>query len=143
MQQIPPLTPLLYRKTGVCRGISNFLIFDPKHTLWVQVRTALARQFYCVPTMNDLSENIKTVNIFVSKKTLCIEWASFCSYKTAWKKKKSISINNSQHIYPQMSRVLRKTVFCICENKGADQGLCFSYSDSTIYLLLITKIPSL
>ena len=26
---------LVYRKTGVCRGIPNFFIFDPKHTLWV------------------------------------------------------------------------------------------------------------
>ena len=29
----------------VCRGIPNFLIFDPKHTLWVLVRTASARRF--------------------------------------------------------------------------------------------------
>ena len=42
---IPPLTPLLYRKTGVCRGIAIFLIFAPKHRLWVLVRTASARRF--------------------------------------------------------------------------------------------------
>ena len=40
---IPPKTPLLYSKTGVCRGIPIFLIFDPKHRLWVLVRTASAR----------------------------------------------------------------------------------------------------
>ena len=45
MQCIPPYTPLLYSKTGVCRGIPIFLIFAPKHRLWVLVRTALARQF--------------------------------------------------------------------------------------------------
>ena len=28
-----PLTPLLYSKTGVCRGIPIFLIFAPKHRL--------------------------------------------------------------------------------------------------------------
>ena len=28
------------KKTGVCRGISTFLIFAPKHRLWVHVRTA-------------------------------------------------------------------------------------------------------
>ena len=28
-----------YRKTWVCRGIPNFLIFDSKHTLWVLIRT--------------------------------------------------------------------------------------------------------
>ena len=43
-----------------------------------------------------------------------------------------------------MSRVVRKPVFCICENKDAeqlrghreaDQRLCFRYTDSTIPLL--------
>ena len=37
-----PRTPLLYRENWVCRGIPNFLIFDPKHTLWVLLRTASA-----------------------------------------------------------------------------------------------------
>ena len=38
---ISPSTPLLFgkKKTGVCRGSPNFLIFDPKHTLRVLVRT--------------------------------------------------------------------------------------------------------
>ena len=36
---IPPYTPLLYSKTGVYRGILFFLIFAPKHRLWVLVRT--------------------------------------------------------------------------------------------------------
>ena len=44
----------------------------------------------------------------------------------------------------QISRVVRKPDFCICENKGADQlcgnrttdqRLCFRYMDSTIPLL--------
>ena len=35
-------TPLLYSKTGVCRGIPIFLIFAPKLRLWVLVRTASA-----------------------------------------------------------------------------------------------------
>ena len=39
---VPPQTPLLYSKTGVCRVIPIFLIFTPKHTLWVLVRTASA-----------------------------------------------------------------------------------------------------
>ena len=47
------------------------------------------------------------------------------------------------HLY-EMSRVVRKPAFCICENKDADQlrgnceadqRLCFRYSDSTIPLL--------
>ena len=51
-----------------------------------------------------------------------------------------------------MSRVVRKPAFCICENKAADQlrgnreadqRLCFSYIDSTIPLLPKYKISSL
>ena len=45
-----------------------------------------------------------------------------------------------------------KPTICICENKGADQlssyceadqRLCFCYTDSTIPLLLISKISSI
>ena len=51
-----------------------------------------------------------------------------------------------------MSRILRKTAFCVCENKDADQlrgnreadqRLCFRYIDSTILLPPIHKISSL
>ena len=38
---IHPYTPLLYSKTGVCRGIPIFLIFAPKPRFWVLVRTAI------------------------------------------------------------------------------------------------------
>ena len=41
---IPSLTPLLYRKNGVYRGIHFFFIFDLKRRLWVLVRIA-ARRF--------------------------------------------------------------------------------------------------
>ena len=52
----------------------------------------------------------------------------------------------------QMSLIMRKPAFCICENKDAaqlrgnreaDQRLCFRYIDSTIPLLPIYEIPSL
>ena len=52
----------------------------------------------------------------------------------------------------EMSLVMRKTAFCICENKDADQlrgdreadqRLCFRYTDSTIPLLPIPEISSL
>ena len=59
VQCIPPYTPLLYSKTGVCRGIHNFY---PKHTLWV-----LVEAFYCVPTMFVLSENKKSIKKFSAK----------------------------------------------------------------------------
>ena len=50
-----------------------------------------------------------------------------------------------------ISCIARKSDFCICENKGADQlcgdrasdqRLCFHYTDSTTHILL-TKISSL
>ena len=49
----------------------------------------------------------------------------------------------------KMSRYMRKPTICICENKGEDQlrghreadhRLCFRYTDSTIPLLLKSKI---
>ena len=52
----------------------------------------------------------------------------------------------------QMSRIMRKPTFCICENKDADQlrgnreadqRLCFRYTDSTIPLLPKSEISSL
>ena len=51
-----------------------------------------------------------------------------------------------------MSRVIRKTTFCICENKDADQlhgnrkadqRHCFRYIDRTIPLLSTSEISSL
>ena len=42
---IHPYTPLLYSKTGVYRSIYIFVIFAPKHRLWVLIRTASPRQF--------------------------------------------------------------------------------------------------
>ena len=55
-------------------------------------------------------------------------------------------------IFYNMSRVMRKPAFCICENKGADQlrsncaadqRLCFRYTGSTILLLSESEISSL
>ena len=75
---ISPYTPLLYSKTGVCRGITIFLIFASKHRLWVLVRTASARRFLRVPTIYVLSKNKKNIifsdeifNFFILK-NLCI-----------------------------------------------------------------------
>ena len=51
-----------------------------------------------------------------------------------------------------MSRVVKKTAFCICENKEADQlrgnreadqRLCFRYMDRAIPLLSKSEISSL
>ena len=54
--------------------------------------------------------------------------------------------------YHDLSLVVRKPAFCICENKDADQlrgnreadqRLCFRYIDSTISLLSKSEILSL
>ena len=42
-----------------------------------------------------------------------------------------------------ISHVMRKHAFSICENKDADQHLCFRYIDSTIPLLPKSEISSL
>ena len=59
-----PLTPFLYSKTGVCRGIPIFLNFAPKRRLWVLFRTALARRFKRVSTIYVLSKNKKNIKFF-------------------------------------------------------------------------------
>ena len=55
-------------------------------------------------------------------------------------------------MYNQMSLVMSKPAFCICENKDADQlrgnreadqCLCFHYTDSKILLLPKSEISSL
>ena len=63
---------------------------------------------------------------------------------------------NLSHVISPMGRIneprREKTVFCICENKGADQlcgnrkadqRLCFRYTDSTIPLLAKSEVSSL
>ena len=41
VQCIPPYTLLLYSKAGVCSGMTIFLIFAPKHRLWVLAEAVL------------------------------------------------------------------------------------------------------
>ena len=79
MENIPSHTPFLYSKTGGYRGIPIFLIFVPKHRLWVLVRIPSARRFLCVPTINILSKHVKTIinfplkfSIFNAEKILCV-----------------------------------------------------------------------
>ena len=59
---------------------------------------------------------------------------------------------NQKGMLYNLSRVVRKPAFCICENKDADQlrgnheadqHLCFRYMDSTISLLTKSEISSL
>ena len=70
----------------------------------------------------------------------CLDKGRFCS--------DAVQIFLKLHVQ-DMSRIMRKTAFCICENKDADQlrgnreadkRLCFRYIDSTILLLSKTEI---
>ena len=82
-----PLEPhFLYTssKTGVCRAKSIFLIFAPKHRLWVFVRTASPMRFYRVPTIYVLSKNKQKYQNFSAEnfqflklKNNLIAWARF------------------------------------------------------------------
>ena len=62
------------------------------------------------------------------------------------------SLSNITSFLTDMSPVMRKPTFCICENKDADQlrgnreadqRLCFRYTDSTIHLLSKSEISSI
>ena len=47
-----PLSPKFYSKSGeYSQGIPIFLIFAPKHRLWVIIRTASSRRFLRVPNL--------------------------------------------------------------------------------------------
>ena len=54
-----PLNPLLHRKTGVCRSIPIFVMFAPKHSLWVLIKAVLmCTQSLCFE-QNLFSANLK------------------------------------------------------------------------------------
>ena len=72
VQFIPPCTPLLYSKSGVYRGIHNFIIFVLKHRL-------------CELTIYVLNKNKKNIiifhlkiNIFIAVKYCCILHGRVC-----------------------------------------------------------------
>ena len=58
MKSIPHLTPMLYNKSGVYWGIQVFLIFDPKHRLWIRVGEAVLTHNQCFEL------NIKNIFFF-------------------------------------------------------------------------------
>ena len=63
-----PLKPHFYLvKLGFAGVYLFFLIFAPKHRLWVLVRTASPRRFKRVPAIYVLSKNKKNIEIFLMK----------------------------------------------------------------------------
>ena len=85
----------------------------------------------------------------------CIEYEIFpysCKHGQTPRRNWQKSFRIPNHPGRNMSRVLRKPAFCICENKDADQlrgnreadqRLCFHYTDSTIPLLSKCEISSI
>ena len=90
VQYIPPLTPLLYSKTGVCRGIPIFLILlqniDCGYSLEPPRRggSNVYPQFMFGAKIrkisNFFSRNFQFLQV---KKSLYIAWASFRNGKSA------------------------------------------------------------
>ena len=59
-----PVTPHFYIIKLAFTGVYVFLIFAPKHRLWVLVRSASVRRFLRVPTIYVLSKNKKNIKSF-------------------------------------------------------------------------------
>ena len=68
MSCIPPYTPLLYRKNGVCRGILIFLNFAPKHRLWVLASCGYLLE---LPRRGSSNSNVfSQSNVLINKKNI-------------------------------------------------------------------------
>ena len=67
--------PLLYSKTGVCRGIHIFSYFPPKHRLWVLVRTASPSK-----SKKKIQNFLLKIFNFYNLKNLCIYYMGMFSY---------------------------------------------------------------
>ena len=127
---VPPQTPLLYSKTGVCRGMPFFLF--------------LLQNRDCGYSLEP-----KIFNFYNLRKICILHGRVFVIL--------SIYYETCQHFHivpgiPIDEPSHWKPTICKCENKGADQlrgnreadqRLCFRYTDSTIPLLSKSKISSL
>ena len=72
---MPPYTPLLYSKTGVWRDIPIFLIFAPKHRLWVLIRTEVlmcTHNLCFEKNKKNIKKILLNILIFYNFKNLCI-----------------------------------------------------------------------
>ena len=78
-----------------------------------------------------------------------MSWASYITRRTKHSRVSALLLRSGSLLLryiPNMSCIMRKCAFCICENKGADQlhgnhaadqRLCFHFTDSIIPLLSI------
>ena len=98
------LTPLIYSRTGVYRGIYSFSYFCSKHRLWVLVRTASSRRFSRVPTIYVLSRNMKNIRIFYLKIFIFFSGKIFSIFEKA-------CFRNGIYSLPYLSLSLYKTIW--------------------------------
>ena len=127
--------------TPVATTVPRWSSVDPcnnHNTLWV-IRLP---QWPPQPSGGPQSTPVAITTLFASYPYSCSHNSHLCGPKPT-----SVAITASQ-----MSRVVRKPAFCICENKDADQlrgnreadqRLCFRYIESTIPLLSKSEISSL
>ena len=120
----------IYENKGNDQLLSNFSSFV------FSSQTAQSLSFLIPKTLKLLA--------FICDSTSCVLW-DLVRNPEDW------FFNASDHL----SRIVRKLdffYFCLCENEGADQlrsncevyqRLCFRYTDSTISLLLKSKISSI
>ena len=102
---------------------------------------------------------MKTIVVYIADRLICCVTfqKNLVHINGIYQKVKLSSLNKCQIMSvlqkaKQMSLVMRKPDFCLCENKDAhqlrgnreaDQRLCFRYTDSTIPLLSKSEISSL
>ena len=150
VQYIPHRTPLLYRKTQVCKGIPFLFLLQnidcgysleqppqggsnvyPKSMFWAKINKKTYKNF-----------SVDFLFIFTAAKSLYIALACFhnvCFRLNDLRMKTYEPHHEKTGILP-VRKQRRRSALSNCE---ADQRLCFRYSDSTIPLLLIAKISSL
>ena len=99
-----------------------------------------------------LIKDMSLIKYVKDAKLVLFVWGEACNDKEVIKKFRDKKVDGIIYDRYDMSLVVRKPAFCICENKDADQlrgnreadqRLCFCYRDSTIPLLSKSEISRL
>ena len=112
--------------------LDMFFYLYSKHIhkiLCLQIRF-LSTSFFCKASL--------TLPVHVAMTTPCCPWIAVLHLQRL----QILSTSFALHLKTYLSRPMAKPTICIGGNKGADQRLCFRYSDSTIPPLLNSKISS-
>ena len=124
----------------------NIYNMNPKIQLMQSIKRVISLKMIFFTILLYFHKVLCYVYLESSQPALCTRSCSRDVHKLVCAKA-ILSCNDAQSVYlayREMSLVLRKPDFCICENKDADQlrgnreadqRLCFRYTDSTIPLL--------